>query len=143
MSTIESGAALVALLVTASLSAGIATQPGKSAAPDVKPYPGSREFCREHIAGAPRGDQAGAHLSWTGFHSSDPPEKVVSHYMKTLGPGHHRTVGSANVWRFPLDEPTVVVSVTHPEGGFPRGQCRPPPESARTIVIISTMGRPE
>lgn len=144
MKTIGFEAALITVLFTTSLFRGPALQPGKSPVVDIKPYPGSIEFCTEHIVGAPEGDRkAGAHISWTGYYSVDPPEKVVSHYTKILGSKNHRKEGNEDVWRFPLAKPERVLTVTQPGGTFPRGQCTRPPGSARAIVITSIMTRPD
>ena len=55
--------------------------------------------------------------------------------------GNHRKEGDQDIWRFPADKPERVVTVTHAQGTFPRGQCSPPPGSARAIVIISAASR--
>ena len=137
MRTIGSGAALITVLLTTSLLSSPARQAGKSPVVDIKPYPGSIAFCTEHIIGAP----GSGHINWTGYYSVDPPEKVVSHYTKLLGSTNHQKEGDNDVWRFPLEKPERVLSVTHPGGTFPRGQCKGPPRSARAIVISSMMAR--
>ena len=131
------------IVFIALLFAGSVPQPDKSAAPSLDPYPGSTKFCSEHVAGA-RGatGKPGPHINWTGYFSTDPPEKVVSHYMRLLGSTNHAKEGDQDVWRFPLDVPERVLSVTHEKGVFPRGQCSPPPPSARAIVIVSMTTRP-
>jgi hypothetical protein len=131
-------AALISLLVTTSLLKGAELQPGKSSKDDIKPYPGSTAFCTEHITGSPD-----AHISWTGYYSLDSPEKVVGHYTKMLGSENHRKERNEDVWRFPFEKPERVLTVTHPGGAFPLGQCTRPPGSARAIVILSTMARPD
>jgi len=141
--TIGSEVALIAMLCTTSLFGGPARQPGKSLV-DIKPYPGSKTFCTEHIVGAPEKDgKPGAHISWTGYYSEDPIAKVVLHYTKTLGSENHRKERNEDVWRFPLGKPEQVLTVTQPGGTFPQGQCARPPGSARAIVIISMMTRPD
>ena len=109
---------------------------------EIQPYPGSVKFCSEHVTGAPRDGASGAHINWTGYHSTDPPEKVVAHYKKLLGTASHLKQNDQDVWRFPsLERPERALSVTHPQGPFPRGTCSNPPDAARTIVIISTSTR--
>ena len=64
--------------------------------------------------------------------------------MKTLGSKNHEKDADGDTWRYPLDKPARVLSVTRPQGTYPRGQqCRAPPASARAIVIISFMTRPD
>jgi len=138
MRTIGCEAALIIVLVTTSLSRGAELQPGKGSDDDIKPYPGSTAFCTEHVNGGPNG-----HITWTGYYSSDSPEKVVLHYTKALGSENHRKERGEDVWRFPLAKPERVLTVTQPGGAFPLGQCRRPPGSTRAIVILSTMARPD
>ena len=138
MRTIGCEAALVTVLVATSLWRGTEPQPGKGSDDDIKPYPGSTAFCTEHVTGA-----AGAHINWTGYYSVDSPEKVVGHYTKTLGSENHRKERNEDIWRFPLAKPERVLTVTRPGGAFPLGQCTPPPRSARAIMILSTMARPD
>ena len=144
MTTIGAEAALITVLFATSLVGGPALQPDKSPVVDIKPYPGSKEFCSEHVILAPEGaGKAGGHINWTGYYSVDPPEKVVLHYTKILGSKNHRRESNGDVWRFPLEKPERVLTVTPPGGTFPRGQCTPPPRSARAIVISSIMTRPD
>jgi hypothetical protein len=137
MRTPGSQAALITVLLTTSLVGSPALQPGKSPVVRIKAYPGSIAFCTQHISAI------SGHITWTGYYSVDPPEKVVSHYTKTLGSENHQKEGDTDVWRFPLAKPERVLSVTHPGGTFPRGQCKGPPGSARAIVISSIMARPD
>ena len=145
MTTIGSQVVLVTLLYATSLFRSPTLQPGKSpVVVDIKPYPGSVEFCTEHVVGAPgRDGKAGPHISWTGYYSVDIPEKVIGHYRKLLGSENHRKEGDEDIWRFPFEKPEQVLTITHPGGTFPRGNCARPPRSARTIVISSTMARPD
>jgi hypothetical protein len=142
MRTIGCEAALIAGLLAASSLRGPAPQPGKGAADEIKPYPGSIAFCTEHITGAPEGDgKPGAHISWTGYYSADSPAKIVRHYSEILGSENHRKEDKKDVWRFPLAKPERVLTVTQPGGAFLPGQCTRPPGSARTIVTSSVMTR--
>ena len=134
--------ALIIMLFTTSLLGSPAVQRGKGSVDTIKRYPGSTEFCTEHITGASEAGKPGAHISWTGYYSPDSPETVVSHYMKALGAKNHAKERGEDVWRFPLAKPERVLTVTQPGGAFPLGQCTRPPGSARSIVIISSMTRP-
>jgi len=135
--------ALITMLFTASLSGGSGLQSDRSSVDAIKPYPGSIVFCTEHVTGAPQGGKASAHISWTGYYSLDSPASVIRYYMKALGTKNHVKEGDENVWRFPLAKPEQVLTVTRPGGPFPLGQCSRPPGSARAIVIMSTMTRPD
>lgn len=145
MITIGSGAGLAVLLVAVASFGCPGQQTGKSLDPDTNPYEGLVQFCTEHVVGAPQPNgKASPHINWTGYYSTDPPDKVVGHYMKTLGSENHRKEGDDDTWRFPLDKPVRVLSVTNAKGTFPLGGgCTPPPGSARAVVIVSMMTRPD
>lgn len=136
---------VTALLIAAALPfAGFGPQRGATPLPQVKPYPGSIQFCREHIVGAPQPDGTpGAHIEWTAYHSTDPQEKVAGHYVKTLGAEGHHKERADDVWRLPVDKPTRVLHVIPAPGELPSNKCKPAPASARTVILISTMTRPQ
>ncbi len=142
-STLLFGAALIGLLSIVQIGAAGA-QSGTPAGSAIAPYPGSVQFCEQHITGAPGNDgKAGPHINWTGYYSTNSLEAVVSHYMKALGSENHRKEDGGSVWRFPQMNPERVLSVTTPRGSFPREGCKALPKSARAIVIISMMTRPD
>jgi hypothetical protein len=112
-------------------------------APPLKPYPGSTEFCGESIVGAPQPDgRPGAHITWTAYRSDDPPSKVVAYYLKRLGAKNRRRERSEDVWRFPLDSPDRVLSVSGPTGTFPWRKCGALPPAVQSVIMISTIARP-
>ena len=140
MSDIGSTSAFIAVLVSAALSQSPAPQPRKSTITTIDPYPGSIKHCSEHITGAPQRDgKTGPHINWVGYYSKDPIEKVVAHYTRLLGPENYRKEGERDVWRFPLEKPERVVSVTPAGQPMPGSQCVPVPASAQAVVIISAM----
>ena len=122
------------------LVSGMAT----SDQPVIKVYPGSIELCSGHVTGAPdKNKKPGAHILWTAYTTPDPPDQVVRHYTKALGSANHRREAQEDVWRFPTDKPERVLSITAVPGPLPVRECRRPPDEARTIVMMSTMTRPE
>ena len=110
--------------------------------PPLVPYPGAREFCSQHVTGAPGPDGPGPHIALTVYATADPPAKVVAHYQRTLGERPHRHEGNEDVWRFPLEHPDAVLTVTPASGADLHPQCAKPPATAATVIVISTMARP-
>lgn len=125
------------------LAAAPLDQPEAGPPAGFSPLPGSIKFCSQHIVGAFQGTHPGEHISWAGYYSVEPVEKVVRHYLQVLGAANHEKEDDEDVWRFPVDVPERVLAVTGPQGAFPRAQCDEPPATARAIVIISTMTRPD
>lgn len=103
-----------------------------------KPYPGAAKYCDEHVLGAPGSGQ----INWTGYHTADPPEKVVAFYLEQHGPDSHERLDDSDIWRFPPDKPQSVLTVTTPKGVPHSNLCKPIPGTARTAVIISRIFRP-
>lgn len=110
--------------------------------PPLVPYPGAREFCSQHVTGAPGPNGPGPHITLTVYATADPPAKVVAHYQRKLGEGHHRHEGHEDVWRFPLEQPDTVLTVTPAAGAELHPLCAKPPATAATVIVISTMARP-
>jgi hypothetical protein len=97
------------------------------------------KYCDEHVLGAPGSGQ----INWTGYYTTDAPEKVVAHYLEALGSrNHEKSSDGRNIWRFPVDRPERVLEVTPRGGPAPSGNCRPIPATARALVIISMLTRP-
>lgn len=132
----DTGTPSVIVSLTISLLAGSACQ--RSKVPVLEPYPGSAKYCDEHVVGGPGGSQ----LNWTGYHTTDPVEKVVGFYMKLYGSGNHVRLNDEDVWRFPPEKPERVLSVANPKDAPPSNLCKPVPKTAQTVVIISTLTRP-
>ena len=59
--------ATVAFLALCALVAAQATP----AHPPIVPYPGAREFCSQHVTGAPEPDGPGAHITLTVYATAD------------------------------------------------------------------------
>jgi hypothetical protein len=132
------------LLLAASLVTVSTFQCGTGQAPALAPYPGSVKLCQEHVVGAPSKDgKPGAHINWISYYSIDAQERIVAHYIKVLGTSNHRRETGEDIWRFPLDKPENVLTVAGPKDERPTGNCGPPPRSARAIIIISQMTRPD
>jgi hypothetical protein len=133
--------ACLLLPVTGGPLAAQSREPGGAPA-EIAVYPGATSFCSEHISGAPQNGKPGPHITWTGYQSSDPPEKVVAFYHRELGTSTHSREGQEDIWRLPLDRPERTVSVTTVKDAVLVSRCKKPPSSARTVVVISTMARP-
>ena len=128
------------LPITGAPLAGQKPEPGQPAA--IAVYPGAKSFCSQHITGAPQDGKPGPHITWTGYYSPDPPDKVVAFYRRELGTDTHRHEEREDVWRLPLDSPERTVSVTSVKQAMLPSDCKKPPSSARTVVSISAIARP-
>lgn len=115
---------------------------GPAASPELKPYPGAKAFCTQHVSGARGPDGPGPHIIWTGYASPDPPATVVAYYQRELGREQHRREGKKDIWRVPQERPERVLTVSAAAEGAPPSPCQPPPASAATVIVISTMVRP-
>ena len=122
--------------MTLSLLGGCALQ--RSNVPGLEPYPSSVKYCDEHVLGAPGSGQ----INWTGYHTTDPVEKVVSFYLKKYGSGNHEKLDDEDIWRFPPAKPDRVLSVGTPKSAPHSNLCKPVPTTARAVVVISTVTRP-
>ncbi len=120
-------------------------QAGGTGVTELEPYPGSVRFCGGHVSGAPQpGGTLGPHITWDSYYSTDPPPAVVDHYTNMLGSESHSSDDGRDIWRFPLESPIRVLSVVPAtsRGPWTGSDCDPAPDSARTIVLISLMARP-
>lgn len=131
--------ATVAVLVIAATVAQ-----GSARAGSIPPYPEATRLCSGHVTGAPGPRGAGPHIEWTAFYSPDAPDTVVAWYEGRLASGFHRREGRQDIWRIPSDQPTAVLTVSAPVDAGPLTGCpERPPATARTMLVLSTMTRPE
>jgi hypothetical protein len=110
--------------------------------PPLLPYPGAKEFCSQHVTGAPGPDGPGPHITLSVYATADPLATVVAHYQRTIGQRNHRHEGNEDVWRFPLERPDAVLTVTSAGKADLHPQCAKPPAAAATVIVISSMARP-
>ncbi len=71
---------------------------------------------------------------------------MVDYYTNMLGSENHGSDDGSDTWRFPLERPIrglSVVPATSRGPAWPWSRCDPVPDSARTIVLISSMARPD
>ena len=68
---------------------------------------------------------------------------MVGHYLKLYGSGNHEKLNGEDIWRFKGDKLERLLSVTDPQKRPPGANCKPVPATARTVVILSMMTRPE
>jgi hypothetical protein len=72
------------------------------------------------------------------------PDTVVTWYGRWLNAGLHRREGRQDVWRVPFDQPTAVLNVSAPADAGPLTGCTDrPPATARSVIVMSTMARPQ
>jgi hypothetical protein len=110
----------------------------------IPPYPDAKRFCGGHVTGAPTSGVGGPHIEWTAYYSLDAPDTVVAWYERRLASGLHRREGGHDIWRVPSDQPTAVLNVSAPGDAGPLTGCTDhPPATARTVIVMSTMSRPQ
>ena len=135
-------ATVAMLVITASVAQGSAQ--GSTRAGAIPPYPEARRLCGGHVTGAPGPSGAGSHIEWTAYYSPDTPDTVVAWYERRLASGLRRREARRDVWRVPFDQPTAVLTVSAPGDAGPLTGCAErPPATARTVLVMSTMARPE
>ena len=137
--------ALVAMIGIAgalAITALVLAQPTRAGT--IPPYPDATRFCGGHVSGAAVGGKMGPHIEWTAYYSLDAPDTVVAWYERRLASGLHRREGRQDVWRVPSDQPTAVLNVSAPGDAGPLTGCTDrPPADARTVIVMSTMARPQ
>lgn len=117
---------------------------GSTPAGAIPSYPEATRLCGGHVTGAPGPSGAGSHIAWTAYYSPDAPDTVVAWYRRRLASEFHRREERQDVWRVPSDRPAAVLTVSAPGDAGPLTGCTErPPATARTVLVVSTMARPE
>jgi hypothetical protein len=134
--------AMIAIAGVLAITALVLAQPTRAGA--IPPYPDATRFCGGHVSGAAGGGATGPHVEWTAYYSLDAPDTVVAWYERRLASGLHRREGRQDVWRVPSDQPTEVLNISAPGDAGPLAGCMDhPPAAARTVIVMSTMARPQ
>ena len=134
--------AMIGAAAILAVTAFVLAQPTPAGA--IPPYPDARRFCGGHATGAPTSGSAGPHIEWTAYYSLDAPDTVVAWYERRLASGLHRREGAHDIWRVSSNQPTAVLNVSAPADAGPLTGCTDrPPATARTVIVMSTMSRPQ
>jgi hypothetical protein len=134
--------AIISIAGILAIAALVLAQPTPVGA--IPPYPEATRFCGGHVSGAAGGGKTGPHIEWTAYYSLDAPDAVVAWYERWLASGLHRREGRQDIWRVPSDQPTQVLNVSAPGDAGPLTGCSDRPSAAaRTVIVLSTMARPE
>jgi hypothetical protein len=110
------------------------------------PPDNARHLCGLHDSGAPLPDgRPGAHIIWDAYSSEELPAELSTHYRQSLAAEVHSTRGSCDTWRFPPAKPTRILEVcpVTAEGPWstPGSGCSPPPQRAKSIILIASIAR--
>lgn len=106
------------------------------------PPPGAVELCTGHLTGAPLPDgRPGPHVAWTLYTSGEARHLLAARYLETLGDAGHVMDGGCDSWRRPPERPDRILAVCELAAEGPWGSCPPPPETAKSRVLLSTMAR--
>jgi serine/threonine protein kinase len=99
-------------------------------------YPGSEPFGSHSIS------TGSGVIFWEAFASDDPPEAVIAHYVRMVGPGHgdYDREGSV-VWRIPADHPKRILTVAAVDARGPHDRFREKlRDSTKTVILRSSHG---
>lgn len=100
------------------------------------------ELCSGHLSGAPLPDgRPGSHITWTLYTTSEPRDTLAARYLDGLGEEGHEADGGCDSWKRPVARPERIVEVCELDAEGPWRDCPPPPEGARSRLLISTMAR--
>ncbi len=99
-------------------------------------------FCSGHVSGAPLPEGGGApQITWVAYSSRETPAALVARYAEASGP--QASEGGCDTWRLPAERPVTVWSVCIPSAPGPWSSCPPPPSAGASIVLVSSLGRPD
>lgn len=100
------------------------------------------ELCRGHVTGAPLPDgRPGPHIGWTLYTSAETRRSLAERYHDALGDEGHTADSDCDAWKRPAERPERVVEVCELAAEGPWDGCPPPPEGAKSRILISTMAR--
>ena len=108
------------------------------------PLAGAQRLCGGHVTGAPLADGSpGAHVSWEAYVSPEPPDVLRARYVTSLGSEPTLARESCVAWQRPPERPVEVIEVCPATASGPWSSCSPPPPGTATVVLLSTMARPD
>jgi hypothetical protein len=100
------------------------------------------ELCSGHVTGAPLPDgRPGPHINWTLYTSTETRPALAERYDDALGDEGHTADSVCDTWKRPTDRPERIVEVCELTAEGPWSDCPPPPQSAKSRILISTMAR--
>jgi hypothetical protein len=93
------------------------------------PYPGARQLCWQHV------NASAMHILWTGYASTDPPEKVAAFYA-----GRHN-VPAAVPLTVRADRANVLSVNAAAARDYPHCPEGPRPDERSVIIVSHATGR--
>jgi len=103
---------------------------------DFPTFPDLTHLCQQRVYMAGKGTR---HITWDAFASEAAPSIIVEYYRECLGKDGFSPETHGGTWRFPEEKPERVLSIMPVQADGPYRSCdRKPPESTRSIIIIST-----
>jgi hypothetical protein len=118
--------------------------PASASTPEIKPYPGSKHLCGEHVTGMPSDGKAGPHIVWEAYYSKVDTNKVADFYKKHLGIEKYRFEQGSHEWSFSdADSHSSVLSIQQSSEGGPWTSCESTIPQQGTIIMISSMTKPD
>jgi hypothetical protein len=100
------------------------------------------ELCAGHVTGAPLPDsRPGPHITWSLYTSTETRRSLAQRYQEALGDEGHTADPDCDTWKRPPERPGQILEVCELAAEGPWGSCPPPPEKAKTRILVSTMAR--
>lgn len=100
------------------------------------------ELCAGHVTGASLPDgRPGPHINWTLYTSTETRPALAERYHDALGDEGHTADAACDRWKRPPERPERIVEVCELTAEGPWSDCPPPPESAKSRILVSTMVR--
>ena len=105
---------------------------------------GSVRLCAGHVTGAPSPNGVpGAHISWEAYSSTQSVELLSKHYLKTLHSAAHSSDKDCHSWKSSSEHPDRILEVCDSKFKGVWSSCEGVPTNASSIILISTIARPE
>ena len=104
----------------------------------------SVRLCAGHVTGAPSPDgKPGVHISWEAYASTQSVELLSKHYLKTLHSASHSSDKDCHSWKSSSEHPDQILEVCDTKFKGVWSNCEKAPTDASSIILISTIARPE
>ena len=110
----------------------------------LEPPGGADRLCGGHVSGAPLPDGTpGSHITWDAYTSAELPADLSALYRQLFGRIEDSSRDGCTTWRHPPDEPRQILEICPVAAAGPWSQCASAPAQASSIVLISSIARPD
>ncbi len=110
----------------------------------LEPPGGADRLCSGHVSGSPLPDGTpGSHITWNAYTSGELPGDLSALYRQLLGRIADSSREGCTTWRHPPDEPRQILEICPVAATGPWSECASVPEQASSVVLISSIERPD